>query len=75
MYIEDPRITVMRNIRTIFDEYRKQTGHGYRYIAEGCKMRKSTMRDLRLGKQAPTYETLWKLAQFFELPVEYFFRR
>jgi len=75
MYIEDPRITVQRNTVALLNEYRKRTGHGYRYVAEQCKMRETTLCEIRRGMRVPGYETVWRLAQFWQIPVEVFFRR
>lgn len=75
MYIEDPRITAQRNVIALLDEYRKRTGHGYRYVAHGAKMRETTLCDIRRGLACPGLDTIWKLAQFWQIPVEVFFRR
>lgn len=75
MYIEDPRITAQRNVVKLLNEYRKRTGKGYRYVAHECKMRETTLCEIRRGIAYPGLDTIWKLAQFWQIPTEVFFRR
>ena len=75
MYIENPRITAQRNVVKLLDEYRRRTGKGYRYVARQCQMRETTLCNIRRGLACPGLDTIWKLAQFWGIPTEVFFRR
>lgn len=74
MYVENPRITFRRNFTKLLASYKEATGYGLRRFAKRCGMTDTMIYDFRTGRRYPSPESMQRLAEAFELPVEVFFR-
>lgn len=77
MYIEDPKITYSRNLNRITELYREvnhcSKGEFYRRLKR-AGINSMTFDYYLRGWRWPDPDKMKKVAEFFELPVELFFR-
>ena len=74
MWVEDPSITLARNINLLLAKWQKE-GHT---LIEFCRVSgvpKATLRSLRIYDSWPEPGTLMKIASTLGVPIEVLFRR
>lgn len=75
MYVEDPQITLARNLRKLIKLYKKRHGVSYRQFLKNAGVPHSVMWNLMNQKHWPTPKTLVKICSALGVPVEVLFRR
>ena len=74
MYVEDPRVTLVRNINRLVDRLSKK-GISQAEFCRRAGIGRATWQCLRAGQSWPDPGTLQKIASEAGIPVEVLFRR
>lgn len=75
IFVENPQVTLVRNLKRILKKRREETGHGLRHFAAASGISVSTLRCYVYGYRWPRPEHLQRLCSELGVPVEVLFRR
>lgn len=75
IFVENPQVTLVRNLKRIMKKRLADTGHGLRQFAEASGISISTLRCYVYGTRWPRPEHLQRLCSELGIPVEVLFRR
>lgn len=75
IYVENPQVTFVRNLKKLLERYKKQTGKTVADFRRESGIPKMTLYFYQTGQRWPRPEHLQRLASELGVPVEMFFRR
>ena len=75
MWVEDPKVTLARNLRRLLKKWQKKTGRSNKAFCRLSGVYHSTLYYILNGGRWPEPETLRKIASTLGVPVEVLFRR
>lgn len=75
MWVEDPQVTLSRNLRKLTKKWTKCTGKSIHTFCNMSGVAQSTFRNMRNGDSWPAPESLRRVASTLGVPIEVLLRR